>query len=214
MKIFKDEMKKTDIITTLLCLIPFLIGIAVYSAMPEQMPIHFDVNNQPDNYAGKEIALFGLPAFLLLVHVICIVVMESDAKRSGTPRGLQILIRFLVPVLSIAVTLLMISSSMGYDIRIGQITTALVGLIMIVLGYNLPRCRHNYTVGIRLPWTLADEENWDATHRFAGPVWIVCGVLSLLGAASGSFGTTLVFLFFAVILPVIYSFRFNRKKEK
>lgn len=98
--------------------------------------------------------------------------------------------------------------------KILQIAAALAAFIMIVLGYNFPRCQYNYTVGIRLPWTLADEENWEATHRFAGPVWIVCGVLSLLGAVSGSSGTLFVFLFFAVILPVIYSFRFNRKKEK
>lgn len=43
----------------------------------------------------------------------------------------------------------------------------------------MSKIRQNYTVGIRLPWTLSSEDNWDKTHRLAGKLWIVGGVLVL-----------------------------------
>lgn len=47
------------------------------------------------------------------------------------------------------------------------------------IGNYLPKCRQNYTIGIRVKWAVENEENWNATHRFAGKVWAVGGVLMM-----------------------------------
>ena len=213
MKLFKEDMRKIDIISTLLCLIPFIIGICVYSIMPDQMPIHFNVSGEPDNYAGKTMVLFGLPAFFLVIHLICIIVLEADVRRQNAGPALQILSRFLVPVLDIAVTIVIVLFSMGKAVDVSSILSALVAIMVTVIGVYLPKCKHNYTVGIKLPWTLADEENWDRTHRMAGTVWVVCGVLSMVSILSGEPQAMIVYIVAAVIVPVIYSFRLAHKKN-
>jgi uncharacterized membrane protein len=60
-----------------------------------------------------------------------------------------------------------------------------MGVLFIFIGNWLPKCKQTYTLGIRLPWTLADEDNWNRTHRFAGPVWVVCGLVVMAGALIG-----------------------------
>lgn len=89
----------------------------------------------------------------------------------------------------------------------------LVGVVFIIIGNYLPKCRQSYTVGIKLPWTLDSEENWNRTHRMAGGLWMAGGavlmLLSLLGQIS-------VFIFLPVVLvmtlvPTVYSYLLYRK---
>ena len=97
------------------------------------------------------------------------------------------------------------------NINVEMIGRIFVGIVFVVVGNYLPKCRQNYTVGIKLPWTLHDENNWNATHRFAGPVWMAGGVsLTILGI----FGLELLFaavLLIIAILPMIYSYLYYKK---
>ena len=67
--------------------------------------------------------------------------------------------------------------NLGYAVDISYIGGLCVGMVLIAVGNYLPKARQNYTIGIKLPWTLANEENWNRTHRFAGYLWVVCGIL-------------------------------------
>jgi uncharacterized membrane protein len=82
----------------------------------------------------------------------------------------------------------------------------------------MPRVKQNYFVGMRLPWTLEDVVNWNATHHFAGKVWAIGGLLMALCAILFD-GVTQMAIFFSVvflivILPVIFSYRFFKKSKK
>lgn len=90
-----------------------------------------------------------------------------------------------------------------------------VGLIFIVIGNYLPKCRHNYTVGIRLPWTLDNEDNWNHTHRFAGYVWIIAGVVTLLSVfLSHAAVVWVAAIFVASLSPLVYSFVYAKRHGK
>ena len=65
----KDSMKVL-IISVIVCLLPMVLGIILYDKLPEQMPIHFTINNQPDNYAPKNFALFGIPTIMAIVQAL------------------------------------------------------------------------------------------------------------------------------------------------
>ena len=54
------------------------------------------------------------------------------------------------------------------------------GLLFMIIGNYLPKVKQNNTIGIRVVWTLQDEENWSATHRFSGKLWVASGVLCML----------------------------------
>ena len=43
---------------------------------------------------------------------------------------------------------------------------AVLGAMLIVVGNYMPKARQNYTIGIRIPWTLANEENVEAADIF------------------------------------------------
>ena len=83
-----------------------------------------------------------------------------------------------------------------------------MGLLLAIIGNWLPKCKQTYTLGIKLPWTLADENNWNRTHRFAGPVWVVCGmVIVLCGLIGGAFLWVMVAAFLVMVLaPTVYSY--------
>jgi uncharacterized membrane protein len=67
--------------------------------------------------------------------------------------------------------------NLGYPVNTTYVGELFVGMILIVIGNYMPKARQNYTIGIRLPWTLANEENWNRTHRIAGYLWLISGIL-------------------------------------
>lgn len=87
--------------------------------------------------------------------------------------------------------------------------TFFLGLLFLVLGNYLPKVRQNYTVGIKLPWTLNDETNWNKTHRLAGKLWVVGGLALFIFGLFGIENGSIIFISLAVILvvPMIYSYR-------
>ena len=100
-------------------------------------------------------------------------------------------------------------------VTVSRLGMVFVGLIFIVIGNYLPKCRHNYTVGIRLPWTLDDEDNWNHTHRFAGYVWIIAGVVTLLSVfLSHAAVVWVAAIFVASLSPLVYSFVYAKRHGK
>ncbi|MCQ2355795.1 MAG: SdpI family protein, partial [Methanocorpusculum sp.] len=82
------------------------------------------------------------------------------------------------------------------------------------IGNYLPKSKQSYTVGIRLPWTLNSEENWNRTHHLAGYLWILGGVLLLLCAflpAVWSLPVLVILLILVVGIPFAYSYSLYRK---
>ena len=76
----------------------------------------------------------------------------------------------------------------------------------------MPKCKQNYTMGIKLPWTLADEEVWNKTHRLAGFLWTMGGIIIVATAFLNS-----IVLFFSVtallvIIPTVYAFVIYKNK--
>ena len=68
-------------------------------------------------------------------------------------------------------------------------------------------------MGIKLPWTYSDEENWNRTHRMAGKLWVVGGIIILLNVFLGISGLEILILILMVVIPTVYSFLYSRKKD-
>ena len=71
------------IITSLVILIPIIIGLILWNKLPEQMPIHWDINGNVDGYSSKTMAVFAMPLFLLLIHWICVFATSADPKKQN-----------------------------------------------------------------------------------------------------------------------------------
>ena len=91
-----------------------------------------------------------------------------------------------------------------------------IGLLLISIGTIMPECPQNYTIGIKLPWTLADEENWKATHKLAGPLWIASGFVMILLSLLRLLSSGILFLLIIVIIvvPSVYSWKLYKKSHR
>lgn len=186
--------------------IPFILGSIYYKQLPDTMAVHFNMQNSADDFAPKEFALFGVPLFLICIHFINHIALNYDPKKSSHPKIIKETLYWLIPIVTLFVDITLISYNLGKSFNITTYMLVGTGLLILILGNYFPKLRQNYTLGIRLPWTLASEENWYRTHRMAGKLWSVSGLLIIL-AALLQYTTLLILLFLIIgLVPCIYSF--------
>ena len=205
---------RTLIITSIVTLIPVVIGLLLWNQLPEQIPSHWGIDGEIDGWSSKSFTVFGLPALLLVLQWVCIFASMADPKYKNYNSKMLKLVLWICPALSLIMSMLVYSAALGYDIPVETIMPLLVGVMFIIIGNWLPKCRQTYTMGIKLPWTYASEANWNATHRFGGKVWVAGGIVTIVTSLFGNFWILMVILAAMAILPTAYSYLYYRKHEK
>ncbi|MBE5813891.1 MAG: DUF1648 domain-containing protein [Clostridiales bacterium] len=211
------KYSKTLIITTIIILLPMLAGVILWNKLPEQFPIHFNAAGEVDGFGSKDFGVFGLPLILVAIHCLCVVgSLKLEPKAENLEGKLFSLVLWITPVLSIVMNALVYCTALGMNMNMQIILPLLIGLLMVIVGNWLPKCKPTRTLGIKLPWTLADEENWNRTHRFAGPVWVICGMVIMLCALiGGTFLWVMPAAFVAmIVVPTVYSWLHFKGKIK
>lgn len=168
------------IISGLVILLPMLFGLIFWDKLPEQMPSHFGASGEADGYTSRAVAVFGLPLAMLAGHVICVTLTLIDPKRKNIGKKPLTLLFWIIPGVSLLVSAAMYAYALGYKFNVSLVVMAALGVLMILFGNWLPKCGLNYTFGIRTAWALNDEDNWRATHRFGGKVFIAVGILTVI----------------------------------
>ena len=206
--------KKTLIITSIVTILPVLIGIICWNRLPEVMATHFGFNNEANGFSSKAFAVFGLPLILLAVLWVGAFVTAHDPKRQNISPKMFSLMLWIAPVISLVAATTIYPVNLGYELDIAFFSELLLGLMFIIIGNYLPKARQNYTIGIKIPWTLANEENWNRTHRLAGYLWMICGILMILISLTRFVPAEwLVGIFLIMVLvPCIYSFWLHAEK--
>lgn len=205
---------KTLVLTSIITLIPIVVGLLLWNQLPEQMPTHWGINGEVDAWSSKAFAVFFFPILLLALHWLCVAASCADPKSKDYHPKMIALVLWICPVIGLVISTLMYSAALGYALAVETILPLLMGLLFIIIGNLLPKCRQSYTMGIKLPWTLNNEENWNKTHRFGGKVWVVGGVIIMATAFAGSFWILLGVLIVMVALPTVYSYCLHRKQVR
>ena len=208
------QYKVTLILTSLIMLIPMVVGLLIWDQLPEQIPSHWGINGEIDAWSSKAFAVFFFPALLLAIHWLCVLASSADPKSKNYHPKMLRLVLWICPVISLVLNSLVYCVALGYELNVEIIMPLLVGLLFIIVGNLLPKCRQSYTMGIKLPWTLHNEENWNKTHRFGGKLWVIGGVITMATAFIGSFWILLGVLIVMVAAPTIYSYRLHLKQRK
>ena len=206
--------KKTMIIASIVTILPVLIGIICWNRLPDVMATHFGMNNEANGFSNKAFAVFGIPAIPLAVLWFGVFVTSHDPKRQNISPKMFSLVVWIAPVTSLVVAAILYPVNLGYALDITYFVELLSGVMFIIIGTYLPKARQNYTIGIRVPWTLANEENWNRTHRLAGSLWIICGILMIIICLTrlASFQWLVDILLITVLVPCIYSYWLHAKK--
>lgn len=202
---------KTLIITSVFVLLPILAGLILWDKLPDPMPSHWNAKGEVDGYSSKFFGVIGLPLLMLFFHFIVAFATLADPKSRNHSDKILRFVFWLMPIITIFTSAFTMGSALGYSFRGEIFIPMLVGVILFIVGIILPSCKQNYTVGIKLPWTLNSEENWNRTHRLAGPVWMIAGAVMAFSGFFGSIWPTLAVCFFATFVPCIYSYILYRK---
>ena len=202
---------KVLIITSVVILLPILAGFILWNQLPEQIPTHWNANGEIDGWSSKPFAVFGLPLILLAAQWLCMLGTVADPKKENHPRKIVQLVLWIIPVLSVVLHTITYAVALGKEVRMEVVMPVFMGILFTIIGNYLPKCKQNYTIGIKIPWTLNSEENWNKTHRFAGWLWVLCGLIIMLTGFFGGFWIFLVIVFLMVLAPFLYSYLLHRK---
>lgn len=212
------KYKKMIIITTLVTLLPILLGIILWEKLPDSIATHWGADGQANGWSNKAFAVFGMPCILAAIHLFSVCVTLNDPKRKNIHKKPLALVFWIVPVVSLVTSGFTYMAALGSDIDIRLIVSIMMGILFIILGNYMPKLQQNYTVGIKLPWTLNSIENWNRTHRFGGKLFIAGGVLTAVsGILSPLLGETswivivLTITIACSVVPMGYSFWLFKK---
>ncbi|MBE6950865.1 MAG: DUF1648 domain-containing protein [Ruminococcaceae bacterium] len=208
--------KKYWIITSLVTLLPILLGLLLWDKLPDQLPTHFGVDGAADGFSGKPFAVFGLPVMMLFFHIVIFFAIRLDKQNRGHNEKVMNLVGLIFPAMSIVSSVVIYSLALGKELNLSSLLFPMLGLLFIAIGNWLPKIKQNSTLGIKIKWTLYNEENWNKTHRFAGFVWVIGGILfCLMGFVPEK---SLLFLLplqviLLAVVPMVYSWNLAKKQQ-
>lgn len=197
-------------------IVAVIISIVTFDSMPNEVATHWGVNGEPDGYASKWVGAFIAPALMVAFLLVKIWLPKIDPKKENYEQfkksysiTMDIVFAFFL-VLHIATTLY----NIGYDVKIEFVVCLSTGVMFIVLGNYMPKFKHNYFVGIRIPWTLNSEEVWKKTHRFGGKVFVAIGLIMAIGVflPINSFITILAPLVIGIIIITYMAYRYHKEE--
>lgn len=191
-----------------------LLSLAFWGQLPEQMPTHFGLDGKADAYGSR------LQGALLLPALMAGLAMFWRLLPVLSPRGFSVL-RFEGAVSAIALAtglfmLLLHVTILRAVLTGGSPSASLIfagtAVLVGMVGNWMGKLRRNFYVGIRTPWTLADDEVWLQTHRLAGKLMVGGAMLAFaLSFVPGAFPFWLASILVPAILPAGYSFIVYRR---
>lgn len=195
----------------------------VWNKLPEKVAMHFDLKGSPDRFGNKSeliTTVIIMTVVNALVYLLLTNIWRIDPKKyAADNRGRIAKIAFATAVLLSAVMCMIIysASNANMSFKTGLIFSG-AGLFFAIIGNYLPNMKPNYFAGLRLPWTLENEENWRKTHLLAGKLWFAGGLI-LAAVCLFLPPMAAIIVFFTVmtvitLIPCIYSYRLYRQQKK
>lgn len=199
--------------------------LLAYPAMPQTVPTHWGADGAVDGWGDKAgtLLMAAMPLVLALV-ILAVPRLDPKGRNFERFRGVYLGMSAALTLFMVAVSWMTPLTAFGVVSEGGSlVSTAILlalGALMVALGNYLPRVRPNYTFGIRTPWTLASEDNWRRTHRFAGPVFVAAGAAMLAAALlsavapEASFWVGMAAVLLATLVVGAYSFLVWRREGR
>lgn len=217
----KPGFNLKDIIIVLITATPVFFLMAVYPELKEEVPVHFNLEGQPDGFDNKSalwVTTLILMGAAVLVYLLLKFIPLIDPKKKATQSAaLFQKIAMATAVLLTGISFLIIQSARIGSFYSSNLLFAGVGLMFAFIGNLMYSIKPNYFAGIRTPWTLEDEDTWRKTHQLASRLWVVGGLL--IAVISFLLPVEMVIILFfsgltvMVVIPVIFSYTYYKKHQ-
>lgn len=217
MKQWFRENKVRLLVSSFVTLLPMLFGVVFWNKLPDVITTHWGADGVADGFSGKSFAVFVPTAILLALNILCAVATAFDGNRRNQNRKAMAVIFWIIPIISLLVNSVMYNVAFNAEVSFEWLFPALFGVLFVVLGNYMPKIAQNRTMGVKISWTLNNEENWNRTHRLTGKLWVAGGIVLI--AVSFLPLKWVISIFIAVLLtmlvvPFAYSFSIYRKHKK
>lgn len=204
MKIIKWKIL---IATCIVCLLPIFLGIALWNDLPETMAIHFNIYNEPDNFASKSFVVFALPILMVLLQIICCIINDVNAHKHGERVKFERATKWIIPVMSMVLQVITLGYGLGWDIDIRKVVGLIVGAVFLVIGNYLPKFDYvkNYDL---------DTEKARKINRFIGFLTVIMGILILITLFLPA-NLTIIWIFLLIpyaLISLIYGIKVGKSK--
>lgn len=201
-----------------LVILTLIFSAVVFNRLPEEVPTHFNVRGEPDDWTGRPFAAFMMPAFMLLLYGMFHLLPRISPRRANLDRfdDTWWLIANLTVAFICALHVLVLGRALGWPIDITSAVLLGIGLMFMVIGNVLPRTRSNWWMGIRTPWTMESETVWRATHRLAGKTFMLGGAITVVAALlPGELRPWVAMAALGIggFIPVIFSYVYWRREK-
>jgi uncharacterized membrane protein len=178
-----------------------------------QVPIHWGANGEVNGYGPAWLGFLLTPAITLGMVVLFAVIPRIEPRRRNLERSgsAYLTLANTIVVLSLGLQVVLVLAGTGHAVPVALVIGAGVGILFAVLGNVMSTVRSNFLFGIRTPWTLTSDLSWDRTHRLAGRLFVVGGLVTFLASFLGSTILLLTVLLTVAIVTValstVYSFQ-------
>lgn len=215
--------RNLHIIAVLAAIAPAIYLLIIFPELPQTVPTHFGLNGKADDWGSKNMlwAITGilttvsLLVYLLLCNIHKIDTMRTAAENKGQLQKIALIVVLFISVINIWIVGITENENIGGEVRF--VFTA-VGILLAILGFYMRNLRPNYFAGIRLPWTLENEENWKKTHSYTSNIWLAGGSVITISSLFFQTVVSMIIMFTAVafmaVLPFVYSYRLYKMQKR
>jgi len=210
------------LLALLLSSLPLAYAAYLYPSLPNTIPIHFNLKGEADGFGGRD-SIFLAPGIMavtsLFVFFLLTNIKKFDPKRyKEQDNGLfKKFALFMVGFLSVLSMIITYSAS-SPSVNATKLILPLLGFSFAGMGLYLPKIHQNYFAGFKLPWTLENVDNWNATHQLAGTVWLYGGLFQATSTITLSSKPGFICFMLAtalmVIVPTVFSYRMFKNGNK
>ena len=211
-------MKKMLVAAFLIVIISFVIGIASYSYLPNELASHWGENGNVNGYVPKFWALFLLPMISVGMILLFYFLPKIDPLKKNYEKFRRYYDSFVFIIITFLFYIYILTILWNFRIQFNM-NIALIpalGFLFIYIGLILENIKRNWFIGIRTPWTISSDKVWDKTHKLGSKLFVITGIITIIGIFFDDFILyfILVPIIVSAIILIIYSYLEWRKEEK
>jgi len=213
-----NKAKTLDILSLVAIAAMIILSFYFYKVLPDQVISHWNANGQPDDYSSKTFLVIFMPLLAIGMYLLFKFLPKIDPKKVNYENFASAYSFLKFFIILFVVVIYFISGAMNLDLgrnwEINKIMPVIMAALFVSMGFLMPKIKSNWFAGIRTPWTLSSEDIWDKTHKLAGKVFVLMGLvfLSMLWLPGSNFWYVIIIVLVLVFVPVVYSYILYKNK--
>ncbi|MGZ5200969.1 MAG: SdpI family protein [Telluria sp.] len=202
-------------LSLLLVVAAFAATLMVYGRLPDQIPLHWNADGEIDRY-GARASAFLMPAVMALLLVLLAVLPKVSPLRFSVDAFSDTYwyCALIVEGMLAYIQGLIMAGSLDHGIDTGRWMLAGMAIFIALLGNVMGKVRRNFWLGVRTPWTLANDRVWYATHRLAAKMMVGCSGLAFIAALANFRFAAVLLIVIGPLVPAVYSLLYYKRLER